>query len=273
MGEGVLWVFGFVQMEPWENPGWVARLRCGLQKGYGTELNLRPLFGRTALFVRHWVVDGLSSRQRKARQGELLRMLAEKGVDKVAVCERGDSLAEIGMRRMGSDYLHSYLAGDVGAHVAERAGATAACFFRTVGQLEERALLKLAESFRYLMVSAQRDSAAICRALRRRYGLPVVEDPTPSQVRGADFALLLHPPGRDVTLSGRCLAFRPRAERDWPTPGGIPITGLSLAVPPDLREEIPAGFLPLPILSEAAFRGQIDPSRIKIHDVSIDNVE
>ena len=264
-------VFGFVHAELWENPGWMTRLRCGLQKGYGTEFSSRSVFGRPAIFVRHRVVDSLTPRRQKVRQEELFRLLTEKGVDRVAICENGNSLGRLPLRRMGSDYLRTYLAGDVGSYVAQQAGATAACFFRTVGQLEERALLKLAESYRYLMVSAQRDSGAICRALRRRYGLPVVEDPTPSQVRQADFALLLHPPGRDVTLSEQCLAFQPLPDVSYSVPGGISVTELSLTVPADITEEIPLGFDTQPILSEAAFRGLIDPGRIKIHSVSIDN--
>jgi len=216
------------------------------------------------------VVEGLSPRRRQKRLGELDRLLLANGVNKVTFHQSGENLPGLGMRQMGSDYLHTYLAGDVGAHVAERTGATAACFFRTVGQLEERALLKLAESFRYLMVSAGRDSEAICRVLRQRYGLPVIESPTPSQLRGADFALLLHPPGQNMELSGRCLTFQPLAAFAHPVVGGTPITGLSLTVPPDISEEMPTGFCQRPILSEAAFRGQIDPNRIKIHSVSID---
>jgi len=190
-------------------------------------------------------------------------VLVERGVDRVAVS--GDH--DVPVQRMDHRYLYTYLAGDVGAYVAERSGATAACFFRTVGQLEERALLKLAESFRYLLLHVQRGGAAVCRALRRHYGLPVVETPTQSQLRGADFALVLHPLTAGTVLSERCLTFSPQ---NGDVPGGMPITGLNLDVPPSLAAEIPAGFQPEPVLSEAAFRGQIDPSKIKINSVSLD---
>jgi len=217
-------------------------------------------------------MEGLSPRRWKLREEELGWLLLARGVDKVAFSGVGGGGGgfEVPLRRMESDYLYTYLAGDVGAYVAEGSGETAVCFFRTVGPMEERALLKLAESFRYLMLSTQRDSAAICRALRQRYGLPVVEDPRPSQVRRADFALLLHPPRRDMTLSERCLAFWPSMRPSCPAVGGVPIRGLFLDVPPALVAEIPAGFCPGPILSEAAFRGLIDPGRIKIHGVSLD---
>ena len=174
------------------------------------------------------------------------------------------------LQEMSSEYLHTYLAGDVGVHVAERSGATAVCFLRSVGQLEERALLQLASSFRYLMLSIRRDGDLVCRTLRRRYGLPVVEAPTPNQVRGADFALVLHPPGQDVTLSKRCLAYAPNTALRRSMSGGVPITGLHLRVPSDVAGEVPAGFRAEPVLSEAAFRGWFDPGRIKINGVSID---
>ncbi|MCL2569138.1 MAG: hypothetical protein FWE12_06885 [Oscillospiraceae bacterium] len=257
-------MLGFIHTETVARPGWGERIRCAVQKGYGTEALERPLFGRPALFVRHRNLN---------ERNPIGEMLLERGVDKVLFSE-ASGVSDVPLRRMDRSYLYTYLAGDVGAHVAERSGATAVCFFRTLGQLEERALLKLAGVFRYLMISVQRDSGAICRDLRRRYGLPVVEDPTPNQVKGADFALVLHPPGRDVVFSGRCLLFEPNREMRATEGGracmGTPITGLDLDVPPDLAAEIPAGFRPLPILSEAAFRGQIDPARIKIHGVSLD---
>jgi len=232
-----------------------------IQRRYGIEVSERTLFGRPAVFVR----------QRRMCQRESARALLERGVDKVAFAgaEAGDSRMP-SLREMDSVYLHTVLAGDVGAYVAERSGTTAACFFRTIGQIEEQAILRLATAFRYLMISIQRDSEAICRSLRRRYGLPVVEGPTPSQVRNADFALLFHPPERDMMLSERCLTFRPGEDAGHPTPGGMPITGLSLDVPPDVAGELPAGFQAEPILSEAAFRGWIDPNQIKINGISID---
>lgn len=259
-------LMGFVHAERWENPSWTERLCCAVQKGYGTELTQRPLFGRSALFVRHRVVDGLGLRQRRARAEEPVRLLRAHGVDKVAFSGPGGDAGTL--RRMDSSYLYTYLAGDVGAYVAERSSSTAVCFFRTLGQLEERALLRLAESFRYLMISVQRDSGAICRALRRRFGLPVVEDPTQSQVRHAAFALVFYPPKEGLLLSDRCMLFAPAGGRE--VVGGLSITELGLELPPELSAELPAGFCPQPILSEAAFRGQIDPNQIKIHGLSID---
>ena len=254
-------MLGFIRAEPWENPGMLTRFRCAIQKGYGMEVSERAVFGRPAVFVR----------QRRACQRESMRALLERGVNKVAFAGV-DGCPEAPLREMDRSYLYTHLAGDVGACVAERSGATAVCFFRTVGRTEERAILRLADAYRYLMISAQRDSGAICRALRRRYGLPVIEGPTPGQVLDADFALVFHPPGRDVVFSERCLTFQPRAEPVHPVPGGMPITELSLDVPREVTEELPTGFQPEPILSEAALRGWINPDRIKIKDVSIDKM-
>jgi len=232
----------------------------------------RPLFGGAALHVKHRQIDGLTSRQKLRRQCILAEILADAGVEKVAV-SRGTPahvLEGLLIPQMDTRYLHTYLAGDVGAYVAERSGATAVCFFRSVGAAEERVILKLAKEFRYLQISAQRDGAAVCQALRRRHGLPVAETPTPSQVKQADFALVFSLPGRSFVLSDRCLTFAPDTALRAELPGGRAITGLGFRLPRQIETELPDGFSPDPILSEAAFRGLIDPGNIKIQDVFIE---
>lgn len=265
-------MLGLLSAQTWENPGRMARWRCRLQKGYGTEVTERTLFGRTVLHCKHGTIDGLTARQKVRRQRNLTKRLADKGVEKVAISREtpADFLVGLHIPQMDAGFLHTYLAGDVGAHVAERSGATAVCFFRSVGGAEERAILKMAEQFRYLQICTQRDGAAVCQALRRRYGLPVVEAPTPSQVRRADFALVFHPPERTFALSGQCLVFAPEPALWGGIPGGQRITGLGLQLSRQIAAELPDGFAPDPILSEAAFRGLIDPGNIKIQDVFIE---
>ena len=265
-------ILGFIHAEPWAEPSYMTRWRCVLQSGYGTDIQMRLVFGRPALFVRHLIPEGLSVRRSAARQRELLRLILQSGVDKLAFSASGvkDVLDDFEVSRMDSDYLHMYLAGDVGACVADRTGTTAALFFRSVGQIEERVILKLAKVFRYLMIHAGRDSMAVCRALRQRYGVPVVELPTARQIFGADFALVCAPLRRDVVFSERCLTFAPSQWLRRLVPGGRSITRLGLDIPQMVLAEIPSGFSPLPILSEAAFRGQVDPGKIKIHSLSID---
>lgn len=169
---------------------------------------------------------------------------------------------------MSSAYGYTYLAGDVGAYVAESSNATAACFFRHVGQLEERALLTLAGSYRYILLNAGRDTEAISNALLRRYGIPVVPHPTASQLKQATFALALTPPAHEAALSPHCLVYTPTGGIQ--THGGRAIKALGLHIPEALATQVPSGFSKMPVLSEAAFRGQIDISGIKIHSISID---
>ena len=193
-------MLGFVAGEPWAAPGRVARWRSAWQKGYGTEVKEGRFFSRPALYVRYRAVCGLHPRREAFRKKALERSLYRAGVNKVAFSTFGDVLEGQGPQRMESTYLHLCLAGDVGAHVAGGDGKTALCFFHALGPMEERAIIKLAEHFRYLMLDSRRDSGAVCLALRRRYGLPVMENPTVSQVRQADFALLLGPVSKGLTL-------------------------------------------------------------------------
>ena len=267
-------MLGLISAETWENPGWIARWRYRWQKGYGTEMVQQALFGGTALYLRHRVIDGASSRQKLKRRNALAGILADKGIEKVAVSlgAPADALEGVPIPQMDARYLHTYLAGDVGAHAAEGSGATAVCFFRSVREAEERAILKLARAFRYLQIITQRDGEAVCQAIRRRYGLPVVEAPTPSQVRRAEFALVFHPPGRTFVLSGRCLAFAPDAALRGEIPGGRLITGVELQLSRQVATGLPEGFAPDPILSEAAFRGLIDPGKIKIQGILVEKL-
>ena len=266
-------MMGFVTTEPWQAPGRIQRWRCGWQKGYATKTREGRFFGRPALYVQYKEVEGLNPRQAAFRKRGLRQILTRGGVDTLAFSTWGDVLEGTGPRRMESGYLHLYLAGDVGVHTVGRDDATAVCFFHRVGHLEERALLKLAARFRYLMITSQRDEAALCHALRRRYGLPVVGDPTPSQVRRADFALVSGPVPKAAVLGGHCLAFAPDRRLFRHIPGGRHITGLSLNLPENVAEEIPEGFLPDPLLSEAVRSGCLDPGKIKIHGLSIDKAD
>ena len=263
-------MLGFVAGERWTAPGRMERWRCAWQRGYGTEAIKRRFFGRPALFVRYRALEGLKTRQEAARKRTLMHTLNRNGVDKLAFSTFGDMLEGQGPRRVDSGYLHLYFAGDVGAHVADGDGKTAACFFHLVGHLEERAILKLAEHFRYLMIASPRDGEAVCRALRRRYGLPVVESPTASQMRQADFALLSGPVPKGLTLGENCLSFAPDKRFAGEMPGGRAITELFFQLPEEVAEEIPEGFMPDPLLSEALFCGSLNPEKIKIHGVSID---
>ena len=264
---------GLIAAENWAAPGRINRWRCAWQKGYGTEVTTRQILGRPVLFVEYRGVDGLSPRQLAFRKQGLRQILSQNGVDKVTFSTFGDVLEGTGPSRMESTYLHLYLAGDVGAHVAEKTGATAVCFFQRVGTLEERAILKLAENFRYLMITSQKDEDAVCHALRRRYGLPVVEHPTASQVRQADFALVLGAAPQTMTLGEQCLTFAPDKRFAGEIPGGRAITDLSLALPLNVAAELPDGFAPNPILSEMARLGHFRPSKIKISGLSIDNTK
>jgi len=265
-------MLGLISAETWENPGRIARWRMRWQKGYGTEAEEQSFFDGTALHFKYGTTDGLTARQKMRRQRYLAGRLAENGIEKVAISQGTpiDALEGLPIPQMDARYLYTYLAGDVGAHAAERSGATAVCFFRSVREAEERAILKLAQEFRYLQIITQRDGGAVCQALRRRYGLPVAEAPTPSQVRRAEFALIFHPPEKTFALSGQCLAFAPDGALRDHIPGGRLITGLELQLPRQVAAGLPDGFAPDPILSEAAFRGLVDPGKIKIQGILLE---
>lgn len=259
-------MLGFITQEQWENPKVLERLQARFRPGYGLHGVQDSLFGHPVFFLRQREIKGGTSTHHRRRQAELLRLLRQNRVDAVAYAE--NTAEKLELPPMDAWYLQSHFAGDVGVYVAQKSGATAYCVFASLGAVEERALVKLAEHYRYLMIFAGRDTAMVCRALRRKYGLPVVEDPTRRQVHKADFALLFATPSKDIALASSCLAFSPRGKPVLA--GGVQIKKAEFSIPHAIETQVPPGFSPEPILSECARRSMISTKGIEIRGISLD---
>lgn len=173
--------------------------------------------------------------------------------------------------------LYESIAGAVGEAAANcgggggGGGGTAIFIAGKVGIREERSLLKLAEKYRYLIIVAGRDSAAICQGLRCRFGIAVIENPTDSQFAMADFAVFLSRPRKPFALKPECLIFSPDLSYSSGIKGGRRMEALKLGIPNSVLKEIPPGFDWPPIISEAIKYGFYSPDGVVALDFRLDN--
>ena len=262
-------MLGFISTSVEESTGHKMRIQARFQKDLGNEWTQKRVFSHPALFLRHKLFLALSEKRKEERLETVARRLQEQSVHAVVFSNTTPQMRLPRIPRAGASYLNAYLAGDIGAYVAERAGATAYCQFSSLGQLEERAVLTLAHHYRYLMVEAGRDTDFLCQALRQKYGLPIVKAPTQRQIRDANFALLWKNTAQNMELDRNCLVFSPMNVRK--NAGGRRIKSMDLGLPEEYKREMPEGFPVNPILSQGLKWGSILPENLKIQRILLDN--
>lgn len=172
---------------------------------------------------------------------------------------------------LDSRCLYENMAGKIGVRVPGAACGTAAFFAHTIGRQEEKSLLKLASTYRYLIVVTDRDCAIICQNLRSRFGIAVIDNPTEGQLRMANYAAFLSVPRQNVNLQSSCIVFSPAFKSVDRVTGGKKIKALRLSLPKALDDVIPHGFEPLPIVSAAVRHGFFSAEEIGVMDYRLDN--
>ena len=262
-------MLGFISTSVEEGTGHKMRIQARFQKDLGNQWTQRRVFSHPAVFLQHKLFLQLNDKRKKERVETIARRLQEQNVHAVVFSNTAQQIKLPRIKRAGASYLNAYLAGDIGAHVASRAGATAYCQFSSLGQLEERAVLTLAHHYRYLMLEAGRDTDFLCHALQQKYGLPIVKAPTQRQIRDANFALLWKNTEQSVELDRNCLVFSPMNVRK--NAGGRRIKSMELDLPEQYKHEIPEGFPINPILSQGLKWGSILPENLKIQRILLDN--
>lgn len=244
------------------------RFKIRMQEEYGTIWEQKTVFSQPSVFLEHHCYTHLGQRQNLRRRQALLKTLQEKGVSSVLFSQESTGVKLAELKQADASYLNAHIAGEVGAFVAEKAGDTVYCAFASLGHLEEQAVLTLASHYRYFMIEAGRDTAFLCRVLRQKYGLPIIEAPSQRQVKQAHFALLWKKP--EMHFGENCLVYTPLMQKV--NMGGRQITDFQLDMPEAYFSEVPKGFALHPVVSENLRRGTILAEKLKVKRILLDKL-
>jgi hypothetical protein len=123
---------------------------------------------------------------------------------------------------------------------------------------------------RSLSVSAGRGGAALCRALRSRFGVAAMADPTPEQLGETDVYLVFDAPAGGVRLPARAgaavLLLGGDAGAGWVRvpPGNLVVSGAVFLPPARLAADWPPGFDDGALLAALAAAGALSPAEVRI---------
>lgn len=232
----------------------------------------QDVLGMRVLLARMGTYDGLREKKLLKMTSDFASRLAGLNVDKILLESNFPARDPLKyFERLDSVRLFEGISGSIGVKVAEDGALTAAFFAHTIGRDEERALLKLARVYRYLIVVTDRDGDKICRSLRGQYGVAAIESPTPELLRTADFAAFMTAPRRRVHLKPGCVVFSPADASAAEVLGGRRISDVTLSIPKEIQDKIPPGFDANPVISAAIRYGFFSPEQARVVDYTLDN--
>ena len=138
----------------------------------------------------------------------------------------------------------------------------------SVGKYEEAVLIKLCGNFRHVALLSDSGAASFCRHMCEKTGISIVEKPTENAVLRADAAVIFDVPEK-TRLGDLCVAVA-----DGTLPVGIYgneryVENAGFIYTGKLRETIPEGYPPEPIISAAVENGLCGAEEISLGDIKI----
>lgn len=248
---------------------WLGKLKRYILPGVGYDVDREHILGIQVLRVRLEYYQGIRGEIISRDLTRIVTELRNAGITRLCLSKNfpGKEFIYQNFSKMDSSYLYECLTGEIAAFAAREHGDTAAFFCRSVGDPEQRALRRICSVYRYIILVTDRDSEIVCRNLRRRFGIAVMGEPTARQLKRADFAVFFNTPQAHVALGEFCVAFAPDTTSLKGLKTGRYVSAVRLAMPEEIFAQIPEGFLPSPIISEAAKYGLCDVRKIKVVDL------
>lgn len=223
------------------------------------------------------IYDGLTYPQLEKRFLQAGAALKEAGVKDVCFSngfEHEALFLNEGFARMDSRFLYERLAGDIVKSLGKGDKNKKVAFFSgRVSQHEERALLIICSSFRHIMLDVRQGGDMVCRNIRARMGIAVIENPTEKQLGEADIALFFSKPIGEVVLPPKCTAVTVSGENLKDVSCRRRVTRLRLSLPRELSGELPANFPPEPLVAMGAKLGRVNTNRIKIEALAVEQMK
>ena len=190
------------------------------------------------------------------------RRLRKEGVTQVVLPEAfpyGDELVRCGLRAVSTLPLRRALAAELvraqldACAIVPAQARIAVCGEYLTGELV-RAVTQLALRYRYVFLDLPSGGEALCRQLRREYGVSVVFDPARSQLETADVFLLFREQEEFLQKRERVLVLYEDGAVFLPP----------LQIPQELEKQLPQGAERMQLLSALAEGGALRREQIVI---------
>lgn len=230
----------------------------------GVSLDYVRIFGMKVLKMSIFLPDILRDRKKLKRLEYAAEKLSSENIRRVIFhnnfSER-DFFFKKNIHEASGRYLFECIAGDAAGIIG---GRCAAFFSKHLYPREEQALLKLCARFKRVLVKVEYGGEHVCRNMRNRLGLAVIEDPSPVKLLEADVAVFFDEPKKYSVLSDSCVAVAVEAS----ILNMVSYKKCLISVLPDLNNSLtrtmPEGYDRSALLSEALIRGAVDQTRLKI---------
>ncbi len=126
----------------------------------------------------------------------------------------------------------------------------AAVFADRILDIERRAVIKLTETFRHVLLSTGRRQTALVKTLGERYGASLIENGAGGLLKSADAAVFFASPREYLSLSPECAILSVTCGRPENVSGGKMIDSVKFHIPEMLTSNLPRGFPENELLSE-----------------------
>lgn len=147
---------------------------------------------------------------------------------------------------------------NLAAEIAIRSEGRCAAFIADrLLPIEEQNLLRLCESFRYMLIYLKHGCEEICNVLRNSLGIVVTQLQNPQQIQAADVIVCLSAPPWHARLSDKCTLVAADLRDVQCISGGKRAVSVALSMRDNKVKYIPDGYDASAILSEALIHGTV----------------
>ncbi len=230
----------------------------------GVSLTYVRIFGMKVLKMSILLPDILSDRKKLKRLEYASENLLSENITRVifhsSFSERNFFFNK-NIYEASGRYLFECIAGDAAGKIG---GRCAAFFSKRLYPREEQALLKLCARFKSVLVKVEYGGEHICRNMRNRLGLAVIEDPSPAKLLEADVAVLFDEPKSYTVLSDSCVVVAIEASILNMLSYKKSLVSVLPELDNSLTRTMPEGYDKSALLSEALIRGAVDQTKLKI---------
>jgi hypothetical protein len=173
-----------------------------------------------------------------------------------------------GFEEADGTVLTALLAGEL-AQLACPGGKTAVLFSDSLTGWPARALWKLGAHFRHVLTVTAADGRALYKAIGKRYGISVIDKPSPAQLCEADAALVFDPPAEGVKLSEACVVIPVRGADIGTIACRRVASDFSFGLKNGGEDAVPAGFPRNALIACALEAGVLSTADIVVRSVRV----